>query len=114
MITPRAFDRKTIGIVRAGKAADVDAGHALQRLGHRTVWQCADIFGGDDVDERVGVALDILRAFETGAEAADDDFVGIVDDFRLFDRVGRVLLFASCANAGAGESNAQGEPDTSG
>ena len=75
----RPLDREPVRIVRLLETADVHAGHALQRFGHRTIGQRADILCGDHVDECIGVTLQILRAFQRGAEAADDDDVVIVD-----------------------------------
>ena len=71
--TPEPSTEKWSGSFDAGEAVDRDARHALQRLGDRTVGQRADVFGGDRVDDGVGVALDVLRVGEAGADAGDDD-----------------------------------------
>ncbi len=88
----RTFDREAIGVVALFEAADIDAGHALQRFGNRTVGQGADVFGGDDVDERVGIALDALGVFQRGAEATDDDDTVFVHD--TFGRTAGGFLIA--------------------
>ena len=67
------FGGEVVGIAAAGEAVDRDAGDALQRLGHRTVGEGADVLRGDHVDDGVGVALDLLRALQALADAGDDD-----------------------------------------
>jgi hypothetical protein len=72
----RTFYRKVIRIVRTRKAIHRNAGNALQRLGHRTVGERADILGGNRVDYRVAVALDVLSVGKTLADAGNDDLAG--------------------------------------
>ncbi len=55
-----AFDRKSVGIGCLFEPPDIDAWHALQRLGHRTIGQCPDILCSDRIDKGVGVAFDVL------------------------------------------------------
>ena len=68
-----------------GEAVDGDARDALERFGHRTIGQRANILRGDRIDDGVGVLLDVLSIGERGAQAADDDFAD-----RLFHR-GRIF-----------------------
>ena len=90
-----------IGIVRTGEAVDRDAGNALQRLGHRTIGQGADIFRGDRVDNGVGVALDILGIGERLADTADDDdiFIGLADGHRIGILIVRIGILGECRRA---------------
>ena len=71
----RTFDAEAVGIVALDEAADVDAGDALQGFGHRAIRQGADVFGGNHVDDGIGIFLEILRALQRGTEAADVDRV---------------------------------------
>jgi hypothetical protein len=49
----RSFSRKVIRVAGAGEAVDRDARHTLQRLGHRTVGEGADILRSNDVNNRI-------------------------------------------------------------
>ena len=51
--------------------ADVDAGQALQRIGHVVRRQLADILGGNHLDVGDGVALDVECLFHRAADARD-------------------------------------------
>ena len=73
----RSLNRETVGIVALFETGDVDARNALQRFGDRTVGQRANVLGRDDVDERVGVALDLLRALERFLIAGDHDLFAV-------------------------------------
>jgi hypothetical protein len=53
----------------AAVAADEDARHALQRIGNVLVGELADVFGGDDLHDRVGVAL-LVQALLDGVAVA--------------------------------------------
>ena len=72
----------------------------------------ADILGGDNVDEGVRIALDVLRRFERGAEAGDDDDVFLVLD--RFRSAARGLLFGFgigfLRQRGGAEPEAKGKP----
>ena len=70
-----AFDREPVGIGGLLEPADVDARNALQRLGDRAIGERANVFRGDDVDDGIGAAFDLLRGFERGAKAGDHDHV---------------------------------------
>ena len=56
----RSFDREVVGVAGAGEPIDRDAGDALQRFGDGAVGKCADVLRRDRIDDRVGVALDVL------------------------------------------------------
>src|SRR3546814_3688811 len=72
----RRFGGKVRRVVGARKADDGDAGNPLECFSNRLVGEGADILGGDRIDDGVGVALAVLRRFEVGADAGDDDVVG--------------------------------------
>src|SRR5690606_19028841 len=70
-----AFDREVIGVDARGEAVDRDTRNALQRLGHRTVGQRADVFGRHRIDDGIAISLDVLGRDERLAEAGDYDRV---------------------------------------
>jgi hypothetical protein len=71
----------------------VTPGTRCSDFGDVLVRELADILGGDDVDDGVGVALGGDRGLQRGADAGDDDFVDGVE--------------LSCAKAGAARANAR-------
>ena len=86
----RTFDGEVIGVVRTGEAVDGDAGQPLQRFGDRAVGKRADVFGGDGIDDGVGITLDVLSGRERLPDTGDDDDIGIVRGRHLFFRL-RIL-----------------------
>src|SRR6185369_5383902 len=68
-----ALGREVIGIARSGETVDGHARHALQRFSNRSVGKGTDVLRSDDVDDGVGIALDVLRAAKALADAGDDD-----------------------------------------
>ncbi len=65
------------GFSLAAIAGDDHAGHALQRIGDVLVGEFADVFGGDDLDDRVGVALLFQALLDRVAIAGDRDLVQV-------------------------------------
>ena len=59
-------------------ARAIDAGQAHQRLGDGHIGQGADVAAGNCVDHEIGIAFDVERAFETGAETADHDYANVL------------------------------------
>ncbi len=72
-VGPEAADRQVL--VAPVEALRGNAGQAGERVGDRYVGQLADVFGRDRFDDQNGVALDLGRVGEAGAEAGDDDFI---------------------------------------
>src|SRR5439155_17567938 len=72
-----AADADAVVLVEAALAAGgrtgIHAGDALDRVGDIFVGHLADVFGGDDFDDRVGVALGGQRLLARCANAGDDD-----------------------------------------
>src|SRR3569832_633664 len=58
-------------------AVDGNAGDSLQRFGNVGIRELADVLRGYGIDDYVGVALDVHRALEAGANAGDDNFLNI-------------------------------------
>jgi hypothetical protein len=58
-------------------ALDRDAGNALERLGEVLVGEFGDVLGDDGIDRGDRFAFHIERGVERGAEARDDDFLGL-------------------------------------
>jgi hypothetical protein len=58
----------------AKHAGDLYASNALERFGNVGVGQLADVLGGDDIDNLIGVAFDLCGPGERSANAGDDDF----------------------------------------
>ncbi len=106
----RAFDREVVRIVRAGETIDGHPGNALQRFGYRPIGKGADVLRGDRVDDRIGVAFDVLRIRQRLADAGDNDHIVrrgrriVAVDFRL-GRC-RVVLGVSCTRS---QQTADGE-----
>ena len=74
----RTFDREVIGIVATGEAVDRERRGRAAAPRSPNGRESADVLGGDRVDDRVGIALDVLRIGKAGADAGDvDDRVGL-------------------------------------
>src|SRR5690606_14508084 len=67
------------------------ARHALQRIGHVLVGELAHVFGGDDLDDRIGVALLVEALLDRIAVTGDAYRVegGGIGGGRRLLRIGR-------------------------
>ncbi len=79
----RAAQADAIGFVKTAfigaRRADVHAGQAAQCIGDVVRRQLADVFGGHDLQTRIGIALHFERLLKACADAGDDDFLdGVV------------------------------------
>ncbi len=63
---------------RARTAADRDSGHAHHGGREVGIRELADVFGGDRIDDAVGIALDVQALLQRGAQSGDDDFFELV------------------------------------
>jgi hypothetical protein len=64
-------------LVRA-RGADRDAGQSSQGIGDVLVRHLADVLGGDDLDNRVRLALRVQRLLVRYADAGYDDFAELL------------------------------------
>ncbi len=86
-------------------AVNGDPADPLQGFSQVLVRKCADVLGGDGIDEVIGEPLAFQRLLHAAADAGDDDYFDLLLRGDLLLRVGAALLGAC---RGADDGSAEG------
>jgi len=100
----RPFNRETVRIRGLFEATNIDTRNALQRFGDRPIRQRPNVFCGDDVNEGIGVTLDVLRAGERSTKTASDDNFAFGDRFFLDGLLGVTFVLRQCRRGSRGRN----------